>query len=225
MKKELMIKNKQISNNSAKPKFPGGIYGLTAEKFSQGRNNIEVVKQMIDGGVSIVQYREKHARKDFAEMYEECLKIRKMTAEHGILFIVNDYIGLAIMVGADGVHIGQNDYPVSAVKKILPDNMLLGLSTHSPEQARQGVQAGVDYIGVGPIFSTNTKENVCDAVGLEYLEWVEENIALPYVAIGGIKEHNIEKVVAKGAKTIALVTEIVSAPAISNKIKNLKKSL
>lgn len=208
-----------------KPEFPGGIYGLTAEKFSNGRCNIDVAEKMIQGGVSILQYREKHTKKEFAEMYKECREIRKMTSENDVLFIINDYIELAIMAGADGVHIGQDDYPVEEVQKRLPQNMILGLSTHSPQQAQAALEAGVDYIGVGPIFSTNTKENVCDAVGLEYLEWVNNNLDLPYVAIGGIKEHNLKQVVDRGAKTVAMVTEIVSSIDIPKKIKQLKSIL
>ena len=103
-----------------------------------------------------------------------------------------------------------------------PD-IIIGLSTHSPEQARAA--AGADYIGVGPIFATQTKEDVVDPVGFEYLDWVVANIDLPFVAIGGIKEHNIGEVAAHGAKCCALVSELVGAPDIAEKVRKLRKAM
>lgn len=216
---------KRLNMKLQKPVFPEGIYGITAEKYSKGRNNIEVVKEMVDSGIKIIQYREKHCNKKFAEMFKECRKIRTITQKNDVVFIVNDYIELAKMVDADGVHIGQQDFPVERTRELLPDNKILGLSTHSPKQAQKAVEIGVDYIGVGPIFETNTKQDVVDAVGLEYLEWVEQNIDIPYVAIGGIKEHNLAKVVERGARTVALVTEIVGQQDIQGKVRNLTKIL
>ena len=216
---------KRLNMKLQKPVLPEGIYGITAEKYSKGRNNIEVVKKMVDSGIKIIQYREKHGNKNFAEMFKECRKILTNTQKNDVVFIVNDYIELAKMVGADGVHIGQQDFPVEKVRDLLPDNKILGLSTHSPKQAQKAVEIGVDYIGVGPIFETNTKQDVVNAVGLEYLDWVEKNIDIPYVAIGGIKEHNLTKVVERGARTVALVTEIVGQQDIQGKVRNLNKIL
>ncbi len=216
---------KRVNMVIKKPVLPEGIYGITAEKYSKGRNNLEVVKEMISSGIKVIQYREKRDRKNFAEMYQECREIRTITQKNDVVFIVNDYIELAKMVDADGVHLGQQDFPVEKVRQHLPDNMLLGLSTHSPEQAQAAVERGVDYIGVGPIFTTNTKKDVVDPVGLEYLEWVEENLEIPYVAIGGIKEQNIEEVIDRGARTIALVTEIVGQKDIKGKVNNLNEIL
>ncbi len=98
------------------------------------------------------------------------------------------------MVDADGVHVGQDDLPVGEVRRLLGKDKIVGLSTHSPKQAEDAVRAGADYIGVGPIFATKTKDDVCDSVGFSYLDWVVENISLPFVAIGGIKQHNIEQI-------------------------------
>ncbi|MFO7810357.1 MAG: thiamine phosphate synthase, partial [Candidatus Delongbacteria bacterium] len=121
-------------------------------------------------------------------------------------------------------HCGQDDLPVSEVRRIAP-HLMVGVSTHSPEQALKAVKDGADYIGVGPIFSTKTKKNVCDAVGFEYLEFAVRDINIPFVAIGGIKEHNIGEVVKRSAKTIALVTEIVGAENIKEKIEILNNKL
>ena len=208
----------------AKPYLPQGIYGITAEKFSRGRDNVTVVREMIAGGVAVVQYREKRPDKSFRAMYEECLAIRRLTRESGVLFIVNDFVELAMLADADGVHVGQDDLPVDAVRQRV-GGKIIGLSTHTPEQARDALKAGADYIGAGPIFATQTKDDVCDPVGLGYLDHVVRNIPLPAVAIGGIKLHNIDQVLAKGARSICLVTEIVEAKDIAGMVRMLNAKI
>ncbi|MFZ5986275.1 MAG: thiamine phosphate synthase [Bacillota bacterium] len=199
------------------------LYCLTAEEYSKGRNNIEVVEEMIKAGVKIIQYREKD--KKLIDKYNECVKLREMTNKAGVTFIINDDIDIAIMVKADGVHIGQDDLPIEKVKELVGEEMIVGVSTHSPDQAQDAVKRGADYIGVGPIYRTNTKKDVCDPVGLEYLDYVVKNINIPFVAIGGIKEHNMHEVLAYGAKCIAMVTEIVGAESIEEKIRNIKSKI
>lgn len=202
--------------------LPAGIYGILGEKFSLGRSNVDVARQMVEAGVAVIQYREKLKDKSIRVIYEECLAIRRITQDTGIPFIINDYADIALMVGADGIHQGQDDLPISALRKIAPD-MLLGCSTHSPEQAEKALQAGADYIGVGPIFSTQTKEDVCAPVGLEYLTWVVNNTKIPFVAIGGIKRNNLPHVLAQGAKTVCLVTEIIGAENIGQRIREINE--
>ena len=149
-----------------------------------------------------------------------------MTLKENVTFIVNDDIALAQIVDADGVHIGQDDLPPEEVRKIIGSDKIIGLSTHSPEQGLAAVKSGVDYIGVGPIYPTQTKENVCAAVGLEYLDWVIDNLEIPFVAIGGIKKHNVKDVVKHGARCVSMVTEILEADSINdeiNEIRNIKK--
>jgi len=158
-------------------------------------------------------------------MLEECRDIRRLTREAGVLFIVNDYCDIARLVDADGVHVGQDDLPVAAVRELIGPGKIIGLSTHSPEQAAEAVSAGADYIGVGPIFATATKDDVCAPVGLEYLEHVVRSCPLPFVAIGGIKEHNIGQVVHRGAKSVCLVTEIVGAEDITATTRRLQAAL
>jgi thiamine-phosphate pyrophosphorylase len=205
--------------------LPAGLYGITAEKFSNGRTNIEVVEQMIKGGIKIIQYREKRPSKSYNTILEECRQIRALTRAAGVTFIVNDYVDVALLVDADGVHVGQDDLPVGEVKKLLGREKIVGLSTHSPKQAEEAVRAGADYIGVGPIFATRTKDDVCDPVGFTYLDWVVENISLPFVAIGGIKLNNIDQIVLRGVKTICLVTEIVGATDIVARVDELHMAL
>ncbi len=197
------------------------LYGITAEEYSLGRKNPEVVKMMVDAGIKVIQYREKD--KKMRAKYEECLEIRKITESAGAVFIVNDHPDLALLAGADGVHLGQEDLPPEKVRELVGGEMLIGLSTHSPEQARAAEECGaVDYIGVGPIFPTSTKKDVCAPVGFSYLDYVVKNIRLPFVAIGGIKEHNAGEVWRRGARCLAMVTEIVGAEDIAGKVKSLR---
>ena len=202
---------------SLKPEIPLGLYGITAENFSKGRSNYEIVTEMIKSGIKIIQYREKF--KSLREKLEEAKILCELCKKNNVLFIVNDHVDIALMVDADGVHVGQEDMPVSEIRKILGANKIIGLSTHSVEDADKAVLQDVDYIGVGPIFPTTTKDRT--AVGIEYMEYVEKNINLPYIAIGGIKEANLLQVVEKGASRIALVSEIVGADDIVEKVDSL----
>ncbi|NJB68406.1 thiamine-phosphate pyrophosphorylase [Desulfobaculum xiamenense] len=199
------------------------LYCLTAQRFSRGRSCIEVVRAMLDAGVTLVQYREK--TKSAREKYKECLAIREMTRQAGAAFIVNDDVHIAMLVNADGVHVGQDDLPVESVRRLVGEDMAIGLSTHSPEQARAAVACGADYIGVGPVFRTFTKEDVCEPVGFTYLEWVAANVEIPFVAIGGIKEHNVADIVRRGARCVAMVTEITQAEDIGAKIDAIRRAM
>lgn len=204
-------------------RFTTDLYCITAEEHSLGRSNIEVVGEMIGAGIKIIQYREKD--KKMKAKYEECQIIREMTKQAGVTFIVNDDIDLAIVVKADGVHIGQDDLPIEKVRELVGEEMIIGLSTHSPQQAQDAVQRGADYIGVGPIFKTATKKDVCEPVGLEYLEYVIQNIKIPFVAIGGIKVNNIAQLSKLGTECIAVVTDITTARDIAGEINQLRMNM
>ena len=206
-----------------KPTLPRGVYGITAEKFSLGRGNVAVVEAMIAGGVTTIQYREKRPDKSHRQMLTECRQIRDLTRAAGVLFIVNDYADIALLAEADGVHVGQDDLPVPELRRLLGPAKIIGLSTHTPEQAREAVALGADYIGVGPIFATQTKADVVAPVGFAYLDHVARNSPLPFAAIGGIKETNIGEVVKRGAKTVCLVTDIVGTADIAAKVRTLNR--
>jgi thiamine-phosphate pyrophosphorylase len=204
-------------------RFPDcDIYGITANRLSLGRTNTEVVREMLEAGIRIVQYREK----DFSMRlkYRECCAIRDLTARCGACFIVNDDVHLALAVGADGIHVGQDDLPVEKVRELAGDKMLIGLSTHSPAQAEQAFHSGaVDYIGVKPLYRTYTKQDVTPPVGLGYLDYIVSHRHIPFVAIGGIKERNIDEVLRHGANCVCLVTEIVGATDIGTRIREIRK--
>lgn len=200
--------------------IPKGIYGITGDNFSNGRSNYFCVEEMIKGGIKIVQYRAK--TKDTREKIKEAREIRELCRKNGVIFIVNDNVDIALLVDADGVHIGQEDMHPDDVRKLIGDNKIIGLSTHSEKQGMEAYKnPNVDYIGVGPIFPTTTKDTT--PVGLGYLEYAVKNLDLPFVAIGGIKAHNIDAIIAKGAQRVCLVSEIVGADSISDMARNLQE--
>ncbi|MDD2752878.1 MAG: thiamine phosphate synthase [Candidatus Omnitrophica bacterium] len=200
------------------------LYCITSQQHSLGRTTLQVAEEMISAGVKIIQYREKD-KKTKLEKYNDCLKLRKMTRENGVTFIVNDDADIALAVKADGIHIGQEDMPLDAVRALTGEDFIIGVSTHSPEQAKEAVLKGADYIGVGPIYKTKTKKGVGKPVGLEYLDYVTKNIHIPFVAIGGIKMHNLMEVRQHGGKCVAMVTEIVGAENIKARIYEIFKML
>lgn len=209
IEKEFFIK-KQMFNTD--------IYGIAGEIFSQGKDTISTVKEMIDANIKVIQYREKNRTKK--EKYDDCKAIRQLTRDKKVIFIVNDDVDIAMSVDADGVHIGQDDMPLTQVRKIV-GNKIIGCSTHNRQQALIAVMNGADYIGVGPIF--NAKENVEHSDGLDYLKWVSENIKIPHVAIGGINSSNIEHVHNNGGKCFAMQSEFVSSQDIKQKINEIRQ--
>lgn len=198
------------------------LYALTDSRLSLGRPLEEVATALLAAGVKIIQYREKKA--NMAQKYNDCLLLRKLADAYGACFIVNDHVDLALLCGADGLHIGQDDLPLAEIRKLAP-NLIIGVSTHSPEQAREAIAAGADYIGVGPIFATQTKEDVVAPVGYEYLDWFVKNTKIPFVAIGGIKAANIGDVARHGANCCALVSELVGAPDIGAKVQETRERM
>lgn len=200
--------------------IPKGIYGITGDNFSHGKSNLDCVKEMIAGGIRIIQYRDK--TKSMGEKYQEAKEIAKLCKENKVLFIINDHVDLALLVNADGVHIGQDDYPVEEVRTLLGNDKIIGLSTHSPKQGLEALQnENVDYIGVGPIFPTTTKDT--KPVGLEYLDFAIKNLSLPFVAIGGIHEHNLQEILTRDVSRFCMVSGIVGAENITEKVKTLSQ--
>lgn len=200
------------------------IYTITAEAMSKGRSNIEVVDKMLEAGIKFIQYREKE--KPALERYQECMQLVQMTRQAGAIFIIDDFVDLAIAVNADGVHIGQTDLPPQVVRNLIGNDKILGLSTHEETQLQISNNLGdiIDYIGVGPVYATQTKKDAIP-VGFSYVDYAAQNAKHPFVAIGGIKEHNICEVASHGAKTFAIVSEIVGADDIIGKIKSIKNTL
>ena len=200
--------------------FP--IYGITAEELSGGRSNFEVVEAMLEAGIRFVQYREK--TKSGLARYDECRKLRELTRRYQAAFVIDDFVDLALAVDADGVHIGQDDLPPEAVRALLGPDKVIGWSTHEPGELQAANALGniIDYVGVGPVYATQTKAEALP-VGLEYVKYAKKNAALPLVAIGGIKEHNIQLVKEAGAAQVCVVSEITGAEDTRGKIQALAR--
>jgi thiamine-phosphate pyrophosphorylase len=196
------------------------IYPVTCERLSNGRSDLEVLDGLIDGGARIVQLREKELReKDFFRLAE---KFRKRTAEAGMLLIINDRVDVAIAVGADGVHLGQEDFPVPAAAKIAP-GLFIGASCHTLQEAIRAQEEGADTINIGPIFPTETKEGVGRFLGPEAISRIAPELRVPFTVMGGIKESNIGQVLAVGAKRIAVVTALTQAPDIAGAVRSFRR--
>lgn len=176
----------------------------------------------IVGGVDVVQVREKHMRED--ELTTLARSAQEQCRSAGALLIVNDYPEVALAAGADGVHVGQDDMPVGAVRELVGPELLIGLSTHSPAQIDR-VDAGlVDYIGVGPIHATPTKPGR-PAVGLELVRYAAANAPVPFFAIGGIDAGNLADVLAAGASRVCILRAVSNAAAPERAARELRASL
>ncbi|MDR0827186.1 MAG: thiamine phosphate synthase [Desulfovibrio sp.] len=196
------------------------IYCITDSRQSLGRSSVDVVRQMLEAGVKIIQYREKD--KKAGEMLAECREIRALTRAHSACFLVNDYLDLALLCEADGAHIGQDDLSLADARKLLGPDRVIGVSTHRWAEAEAAIAGGADYIGVGPIFPTATKTTT-PAVGYAYLEEAAAKCPIPFVTIGGVNERTLPGVLTKGARCCVIVSAITLSEDIPGKIKKLRK--
>jgi len=186
-----------------------GLYVITDEELFPRRTHAEIARAAIMGGARIIQLRDKSATD--REFFDAACQIRKLTAEAGALFFINDRVDVAAAVGADGINIGQTDMPIASARRVLGDSAIIGVSADTYEQAMQAVDDGADYIGFGPVFPTSTKLDAGPVSGLETLRRVCKDINLPIVAIGGIGASNIASVAEAGAACAAVVSAVVCA--------------
>jgi len=181
-----------------------------------------MVAAQIKGGADVVQLREKNMPK--REKLELGFAIRNLTTQEGILFIVNDDIDLALILEANGVHLGQDDIPIKYARPLLKDK-IIGISTHSLDQAREAIDSGADYIGIGPAFKTGSKIKADPVVEIDLILTVKALSPIPVIAIGGIGEKNIDLLVRRGIKRVAIISDILSSKDIEAKTKTLKEKL
>ncbi len=189
------------------------LYAITGEEFHQGRDLIEVMEAAIIGGVDIFQLRDKYSSKKI--VLEKAKRLKQLSEKYNVPFIVNDHIDIALAVDADGIHLGQDDLPLQEARKIFGKDKIIGISTHAMSEAREAEREGADYIGVGPIFPTKSKVDVVDPVTTNYIEEVVKEISIPFVAIGGIKLHNVDRVLEAGATRICAISEIVGSSDVT----------
>ena len=172
------------------------------------RDVADVAEEAIRGGADVIQLRDKAA--STRQLHQEALRVRAVTKAAGIPLIINDHVDIAHAVGADGVHLGQDDLPIAAARAILGPNRLIGRSTHSLEQAIAAELDGADYIGVGPIFPTPTKPG-SQSVGVDLIRQVALRLSVPFVCIGGIDTTTLQSVLSAGAERIAVVRAVCGA--------------
>lgn len=185
-----------------------GLYMVTSQELSRGRTTQNVVAAALAGGVKLVQLREKSM--PTRAFYELASRIRELTHAHDCLLIINDRLDVALAVGADGVHLGQDDLPIPQARALAPD-LIIGASTHTIAEARTAQQEGASYLNIGPLFATKTKQWSGAFLGLDGLRRIAEQVSIPFTVMGGIKPAHIPGLLDAGARTIALVTAIAAA--------------
>jgi thiamine-phosphate pyrophosphorylase len=185
-----------------------GLYPIFDREAIGDRDPLKVAREILLGGVQIIQYRDKVS--PAAEICEVCSALRKITSEKGVIFIVNDRVDIVQAVEADGVHLGQDDVPVQSARKLLGSTKIIGKSTHSLTQARRALKEDIDYVAVGPIFSTPVKTGA-HPVGTQLIARVRALTDKPVVAIGGMNRHNVRDVLSAGADAVAVISAILKA--------------
>lgn len=196
------------------------IYLVTDDGCLQGRALLDCVREALEGGVTLVQYRAKTASS--AEMYAEALQLKALCDSFNVPLIINDRLDIAMAVGAAGVHLGQDDLPCAAARKILGDDYLIGVSAHNPAEAKAALQSGADYLGCGAVFGTATKADV-KKLGTEGLTAICKAKGLPVVGIGGVTADNYREVRAAGADGAAIVSGILAQPNIRATVEAIAK--
>ncbi len=189
-------------------KLPSPLYVILDRSVARGRTLPELLEAVLAGGCRMVQLREKAM--PLSELFPVAQVLRRRSREAGALFIVNDRADLARALDADGLHLGQDDLPGIAGRRLLRPGMILGVSTHDADQARRALADGADYIAVGSMFPTGTKPGF-QLVGPDLIRRVRPEIAIPLVAIGGINEDNCEEVVSAGADAVAVISAVCAA--------------
>ncbi len=185
------------------------VYVVTDRSLSRGRTTVDVVREAVAGGATCVQLREKHART--LDFLEEARALSVLLRAQHVPLLINDRVDIALAVGADGVHLGQQDMPIADARRLGPPSWIIGVSAESIEDAIRAEKEGADYIGVSPVFATPTKTDTALPLGLEGLCAMRAAVRIPLVAIGGIQLHNAREVIRAGADGLAVVSAIVSA--------------
>lgn len=202
-------------------KFDLSLYLVTDRDLSMGRSLEEIVEEAVKGGITMLQLREKNT--STADFYKIACSLKDLLKGHNIPLIINDRLDIAIASDADGLHIGQSDMPYSVVREILGKDKIIGLSVETIEQAREANELDVDYIGLSPVFSTNTKTDINTPLELEGIREIASFTKHKTVAIGGINTQNTGDIIKNGADGIAVVSAIISQESPRMAAAELKK--
>ncbi len=192
------------------------IYPVSCEKFANGRTDREWLEAVLAGGARIVQLRDKDS--DDRTLYEKALFFREKTARAGALFIVNNRLDIALLSGADGIHLGNSDIPAEKAREMAPD-LIIGVSCNTREQAETATQRGASYFNIGPLFPTATKQGLKHFLGVQGITEFSSACSLPFTVMGGIKLEHVPDLAAKGARRFAVVTALTRADDITDETK------
>ncbi len=198
------------------------LYGVTDRAWVGEKTLIDQIKESLEGGVTCIQIREKELK--YEEFKEEALQIKELVDKYKVPLIINDNVSMAVEIGASGVHIGQQDMEVKEARQLLGDNMILGVSAATVEEAIEAEQKGADYLGVGAVFVTSTKQNT-RSVSKKLLKQICDSVKIPVVAIGGINETNINVLEETGISGIAVVSAIYGKKDIKEATIKLKEQV
>lgn len=195
------------------------LYAVTDRHWLEGRTLKEVVKESLDGGVTFVQLREKTLEDEI--FLEEARELKELCKKYNVPFVINDNVDIAIAMDADGVHVGQSDMEAGDVRAKLGPDKIIGVSAENVEQAVLAEKRGADYLGVGAVFPTGSKDDAAD-VSYETLKAICEAVSIPVIAIGGINEGNVSKLAGSGIVGIAVISAIYAAKDIKKATEDLK---
>jgi thiamine-phosphate pyrophosphorylase len=207
----------RISRRDKIEKLPG-LYVILDRQFLAGRDELDIAGQIIEGGARVIQLRDKQSKK--GELLIVAQKLKELCSQAGVLFIINDYLDLAMAVDADGLHIGQEDLPLPVVRRELPIDKIVGRSVTTVSQATKAQNEGADYIAVGSIFPTATKKEAT-VVGVDMLKELKRIVSTPVVAIGGINQNNIGEVVAAGTDAVAVISAVLGEKDVRGAVQKL----
>ena len=202
--------------------FDTSLY-LVTDRSGMGDCEFESkIRSAVEGGCTMVQLREKNINSYL--MYQRALSIKKITDEYHIPLIINDRLDIMLAVGADGVHLGQQDIPVKIARKLIGKDKIIGVSAHCPEEAEKAEQDGADYLGVGAIFPTETKKDII-ITPVDVLRKIKETVSIPVVAIGGINQNNINTLKGSHVDGVAVISAIMKSKDPKSSAVALKASV
>lgn len=198
------------------------LYAVTDRHWLNGRTLYEVVKESLEGGVTFLQLREKTL--DEAHFLEEAKELQTLCKEYKVPFIINDNVDIAVAMNADGVHVGQSDMEAGDVRAKLGPDKIIGVSTQTVEQAILAEKHGADYLGVGAVFPTTSKDDAAE-VSYDTLKAICEAVSIPVVAIGGITQENVVKLAGSGIDGVAVISAIYAQKDIKKAAADLKAAV
>jgi thiamine-phosphate pyrophosphorylase len=196
------------------------LYVVTDEELSRGLSHVEIARQATAGGADVIQLRDK--KLPGRDLFRAACGIREVTTRTGALFIINDRLDIALASRADGVHIGQQDLPLSVIRPLTPPAFIIGVSVSSVEEAEAAEKESADYVAVSPVFSTGSKHDAGPGLGLGLVKEISDAISIPVIGIGGIHADNAEEIFAAGAEGVAVISAVVSQPDIMDATRAFK---